>query len=58
MKARNHDKPITKNVINEVIKLVKLNYNAQQIANRLGRSKNSIYNITRLYRIDLQKRSS
>lgn len=58
MKARNHDKPITKNVINEVIKLIKLNYNAQEIANRLGRSKNSIYNITRQHRIDLQKKGN
>ncbi|WP_162796051.1 hypothetical protein [Pedobacter nanyangensis] len=58
MKARNHDKPITQNIINEVMKLVKLNYNAQEIANRLGRSKNSIYNITRQHRIDLQKKSN
>lgn len=58
-RPRNQDRPITPAVVADVKRLVKLNYNAQQIANQLGRSKISIYNIVRLYGIPLgQKKKS
>jgi hypothetical protein len=57
VKPRNHDKPINQTTINEVAKLAKQGYSATQIANRLGRTPNSIYNILRQHRIDLSKKN-
>ena len=57
-RPRNQDRPITPAVVADVRRLVKLNYNAQQIANQLGRSKISIYNIVRLYNIPLGKKKN
>lgn len=55
-RPRNQDRPVTYAVVADVKRLVKLNYNAQQIANQLGRSRISIYNIVRLHDIPLGKK--
>jgi hypothetical protein len=53
IRPRNQDRPITPAVVADVKRFAKLKYTAQQIANQIGRSKISVYNITRLYNISL-----